>query len=581
MTAAVGAAILLATHRKTLCGSVRLLFQPDEEGCGGAQRFVDAGCLHGVDAVFGAHVSSELPLGSVGIRYGKFYAASDTFSITIRGKSAHGAEPEKGIDALQAAAQLAARLVSLRGALNGERCAVTVGTLQSGTAINIVADTAQLTGILRTLGPDSRVRMRTLVTDAAAEIAAQTGTQINVQLCASYPGIVNDDGASRLVHEIAMQLLGKPCVAVLQQPTLMTEDFGYYLSAAYGCFYHVGQAAPHRSILHNFYRIYVPLSLRRRCMPPCSNARWQNRTKTKDRSLIMGSIVVKFGDSSLATAGQFEKVATIIRENRARRYAAACAGEDFLPTLREIRQRFADIIAQLQVDLTADFETIASHLRSVPQRDYMASRGEYLNSKLLAAYLGVPFVDAAQMILFHADGSFDVETTNTNIAHKLANVERAVIPGFYGTLPDGMIHTFSCGGSDVAGSIIARAVGADLYENWTDVSGVLAADPRIVENPHIIDYITYRELRELSYMGASVLHEDAVFPVQQANISINVRNTNRPDDSGTFILSALPPNAHKRKVTGIAGHKGLSNHRLNRGSRREARGKQEFKEISR
>lgn len=240
MTAAVGAAMLLATHRKALCGSVRFLFQPDEEGCGGAQRFVDAGCLHGVDAVFGAHVSPELPLGSVGIRYGKFYAASDTFSITIRGKSAHGAEPEKGIDALQAAAQLAARLVSLRGALNGERCAVTVGTLWAGTAINVVADTAQLTGILRTLGPDSRVRMRTLVTDTAAEIAAQTGTQIDVQLCASYPGIVNDDGASRLVHEIAIQLLGKPCVAVLQQPTLMTEDFGYYLSAAYGCFYHVG-----------------------------------------------------------------------------------------------------------------------------------------------------------------------------------------------------------------------------------------------------------------------------------------------------------------------------------------------------
>ncbi len=240
MTAAVGAAILLAMHRKTLCGSVRFLFQPDEEGCGGAQRFVDAGCLHGVDAVFGAHVSPELPLGSVGIRYGKFYAASDTFSITIRGKSAHGAEPEKGIDALQAAAQLAVRLVSLRGALNGERCAVTVGTLQAGTAINVVADTAQLTGILRTLGPDSRVRMRTLVTDTAAEVAMQTGTQIDVRLCASYPGIVNDDGASRLVHEIAMQLLGKPCVAVLQEPTLMTEDFGYYLSAAYGCFYHVG-----------------------------------------------------------------------------------------------------------------------------------------------------------------------------------------------------------------------------------------------------------------------------------------------------------------------------------------------------
>ena len=243
-----------------------------------------------------------------------------------------------------------------------------------------------------------------------------------------------------------------------------------------------------------------------------------------------------------------------------RGYDAACAGEDFLPTLREIRQRFADIIAQLQlqVDLTADFKTIASHLCSVPQRDYMASRGGCLNSKLLAAYLGVPFIDATQMILFHTDGSFDVEASNTTIARKLANVERAVIPGFYGTLPDGMIHTFSRGGSDVTGSIIARAVGADLYENWTDVSGVLAADPRIVENPRIIDYITYRELRELSYMGASVLHEDAVFPVRQANIPINVRNTNRPSDSGTFIVSTLPPNVHKRKVTGIADHKGFS-----------------------
>lgn len=246
MTAAVGAAMLLAAHRETLCGSVRFLFQPDEEGRGGAQRFVDAGCLRGVDAVFGAHVSPELPLGTVGVRYGKFYATSDTFSITVRGKSAHGAEPEKGIDALQAAAQLAVRLVSLRTALNGERCAVTVGTLQAGTAINVVADTAQLTGILRTLGPDSRARMRALVTDAAAEIAAQTGTQIDVQLHASYPGVVNDDGASQLVYDTAVHLLGEPNVAVLQQPTLMTEDFGYYLSAARGCFYHVGAgcAAP-------------------------------------------------------------------------------------------------------------------------------------------------------------------------------------------------------------------------------------------------------------------------------------------------------------------------------------------------
>ena len=298
----------------------------------------------------------------------------------------------------------------------------------------------------------------------------------------------------------------------------------------------------------------------------------------------MGPIVVKFGGSSLATAGQFEKVAAIIRENPARRYVvasapgkrcsddtkvtdllyrcydAACAGEDFLPTLTQIRQRFEDIIAQLQLqaDLTADFDAIADHLRTAPQRDYMASRGEYLNSKLLAAYLGVPFVDAAQMVLFRADGCFDAEATNTAIGHALVNVERAVIPGFYGALPDGTIHTFSRGGSDVTGSIVARAVGAELYENWTDVSGVLAADPRIVENPHIIDYITYRELRELSYMGASVLHEDAVFPVRQANIPINIRNTNRPSDPGTFIVPTLPSNAHKRKVTGIAGHKGFS-----------------------
>ena len=256
----------------------------------------------------------------------------------------------------------------------------------------------------------------------------------------------------------------------------------------------------------------------------------------------MNPIVVKFGGSSLATAGQFEKVAAIIRENPGRRYVvasapgkrfsgdtkvtdllyrcydAACAGQDFAPVLDEIRQRFADIIfeLQLQVDLTPDFAAIEAHLRTSPQRDYMASRGEYLNSKLLAAYLGFAFVDAAQMVLFRADGSFDAEATNTAIGHALVSIDRAVIPGFYGAMPDGTIHTFSRGGSDVTGSIVARAVGAELYENWTDVSGVLAADPRIIEHPHVVDYITYRELRELSYMGASVLHEDAVFPRQAA-----------------------------------------------------------------
>ena len=298
----------------------------------------------------------------------------------------------------------------------------------------------------------------------------------------------------------------------------------------------------------------------------------------------MQPIVVKFGGSSLATAAQFEKVAAIVRENPARRYVVAsapgkrfsgdtkvtdllyrlydeaAAGADFSMTLGEIRQRFADIITALglQADLSEDFAAIEAHLRAKPQRDYMASRGEYLNAKLLAAYLGFRFVDAAEMVVFRADGSFDAAATNTAIGHALVSVERAVIPGFYGARADGTVQTFSRGGSDVTGSIVARAVDAGLYENWTDVSGVLAADPRIVENPHIIDYITYRELRELSYMGASVLHEDAVFPVRQAGIPINIRNTNRPGDPGTFIVPTLPSCAHKRKVTGLAGHRGFS-----------------------
>lgn len=295
----------------------------------------------------------------------------------------------------------------------------------------------------------------------------------------------------------------------------------------------------------------------------------------------MNPIVVKFGGSSLATAGQFEKVAAIIRENPGRRYVvasapgkrfsgdtkvtdllyrcydAACAGQDFAPVLDEIRQRFADIISelQLQVDLVPDFAAIEAHLRTSPQRDYMASRGEYLNSRLLAAYLGFSFVDAAQMVLFRADGSFDAEATNTAIGHALVSIDRAVIPGFYGAMPDGTIHTFSRGGSDVTGSIVARAVGAELYENWTDVSGVLAADPRIIEHPHVVDYITYRELRELSYMGASVLHEDAIFPVRIAGIPTNIRNTNHPEEPGTVICYEAEDYESEYPITGIAGHK--------------------------
>ena len=302
----------------------------------------------------------------------------------------------------------------------------------------------------------------------------------------------------------------------------------------------------------------------------------------------MNPIVVKFGGSSLATAAQFEKVAAIIRENPARRYVvasapgkrfdgdtkvtdllyrcydAACAGQDPAPVLSEIRQRFADIVdaLHLSVDLEPDFTTIEAHLRQSPQRDYMASRGEYLNSKLLAAYLGFRFVDAAQMVLFHADGSFDPDATNTAIGHALVSVEHAVIPGFYGAMPDGSVHTFSRGGSDITGALAAAALDADVYENWTDVSGFLMADPKIVKDPKPIERITYAELRELSYIGAQVLHEGTVSPVREKNIPLNIRNTNQPEHPGTMIRETFEESETERTsgsmITGIAGKKGFS-----------------------
>ncbi|MEA4964764.1 MAG: aspartate kinase [Oscillospiraceae bacterium] len=299
----------------------------------------------------------------------------------------------------------------------------------------------------------------------------------------------------------------------------------------------------------------------------------------------MQPIVVKFGGSSLASAAQIEKAAAIIRQNPNRRYVvasapgkrnaadtkvtdllyrccdAALAGEDFSPVLAEIHGRFSSIAKDLAVSFPVDEELseIETHLRNHPQRDYMASRGEYLNSKLIAAYLDIPFVDPADSVLFREDGTFDSETTNARLAAALRDLPRAVIAGFYGALPDGTVHTFSRGGSDITGSLVARAVNASLYENWTDVSGMLVTDPRIVPNPKAIDYITYTELRELSYMGASVLHEDAVFPVRAAGIPINIRNTNHPDDAGTMIAPHLPPEADGKIVTGIAGRKGFTN----------------------
>ena len=292
--------------------------------------------------------------------------------------------------------------------------------------------------------------------------------------------------------------------------------------------------------------------------------------------------VVKFGGTSLASAEQIKKAAAIVKADPARRYVVAsapgkrsggdikvtdllyrcyetaAAGDDFSETLAAIEARFADIIRGLGVDfdLAAEISALREHLSAAPDRDYMASRGEYLNSKIIAAYLGFPFVDAAETVFFRENGTLDDDKTYRVLGERLKSLPNAVIPGFFGVLPSGAVRTFSRGGSDITGSIAARAVGASLYENWTDVSGMLSADPRVVENPRVIESITYTELRELSYMGASVLHEDAIFPVRTAGIPINIRNTNRPEDPGTHIAPTVPKSG--RKVTGIAGKKGFS-----------------------
>ncbi|MBO7515277.1 MAG: aspartate kinase, partial [Lachnospiraceae bacterium] len=190
-------------------------------------------------------------------------------------------------------------------------------------------------------------------------------------------------------------------------------------------------------------------------------------------------------------------------------------------------------------------------------RDYAASRGEYLNGIVMAAYLGYEFIDAATVIRFNEEGHFLPELTNELLGKRLENVDSAVIPGFYGAREDGTVVTFSRGGSDITGSIVARAIRADMYENWTDVSGFLVADPRIVENPEVIETITYSELRELSYMGAGVLHEDAIFPVRKEGIPINIKNTNRPEDPGTLIVESTCRKP-RFTITGIAGKKNFA-----------------------
>ena len=292
--------------------------------------------------------------------------------------------------------------------------------------------------------------------------------------------------------------------------------------------------------------------------------------------------VVKFGGSSLASAEQFQKVGEIIHEDPNRVYVVPSApgkrnsgdkkvtdmlyacyalaeeDQDFSVILADIKARYDDIIAglKLKTNLDDEFKTIHKNFKMKAGKDYAASRGEYLNGIIMADYLSYTFVDAATVVSFDKAGNFDAEKTNQQMSKKLLKVEKAVIPGFYGAMPDGSIKTFSRGGSDITGSIVARAVKADVYENWTDVSGFLVADPRIISHPANIETITYTELRELAYMGASVLHEDSIFPVRKEGIPINIRNTNRPEDNGTWIVESTAKKS-KYTITGITGKKGF------------------------
>ncbi len=293
--------------------------------------------------------------------------------------------------------------------------------------------------------------------------------------------------------------------------------------------------------------------------------------------------VVKFGGSSLASSQQFKKVGEIIHAEESRKYivpsapgkrfsddikvtdmlyecyTAAVKGKDYKPLLENIKKRYYEIINELGLDLSLEkeFSIMESGFVGKAGRDYAASRGEYLNGIVLANYLGFEFIDAAEVIFFDDNGNFDADKTNEILSERLSKVAYAVIPGFYGSMPNDTIKTFSRGGSDVTGSIVAKAVKADLYENWTDVSGVLVTDPRIIDNPKVINTITYKELRELSYMGASVLHEDAIFPVRKEGIPINIKNTNAPSDPGTMIVESTSMKP-EYTITGIAGKRGFT-----------------------
>ena len=297
----------------------------------------------------------------------------------------------------------------------------------------------------------------------------------------------------------------------------------------------------------------------------------------------MGIKVAKFGGSSVAAGIQLTKTKQIIEQDPDRRYIVVSApgkryeGDNKITDLLylckthiehnlpydqifqvvEDRYMAVEINLGVDVDLLRHMAEIRDNLRQNPSADYIASRGEYLNAILVAAFLGYDFVDTANLIKFDYKGKILIEETDAALKAELAKHERAVLPGFYGSTPDGKIKTFSRGGSDITGALVARAINADVYENWTDVSGFLMADPRIVKNPKQIETISYKELRELSYMGASVLHEDAIYPARMANVPINIRNTNDPEDPGTMITAESQVDSDNGGgiITGIAGSK--------------------------
>ena len=292
--------------------------------------------------------------------------------------------------------------------------------------------------------------------------------------------------------------------------------------------------------------------------------------------------ITKFGGSSCASAEQFRKVKAIIEADPSRRFVViSAAGRknpkdnkitdllylcrahvdyhvDYRPIFEIIRGRFLEIKHELGLNTPIEDELDAC-AEKVPDLsvDELVSRGEYFTSKLMADFLGFPFVDAVDVVAMEFDGTFNIDKTTENLKKVLEKNDRFVMPGFYGRTPDGAVKVMSRGGSDISGSILARCLRADLYENWTDVSGFLMADPRIVKDPKNIERITYAELRELSYMGASVLHEDAIFPIREYNIPIHVLNTNRPQDPGTLVLDKIDDEVDGPLITGIAGKKGF------------------------